>query len=51
MVAQQTSPIDQRLLGEEAARRRKKLPLLQSITKHLLKDQANYGGLVINAVP
>lgn len=35
-------PIDQRKIAEEAARRRKDLPLLQRIVKHFSKDRANY---------
>ncbi|MFM9017053.1 MAG: Rne/Rng family ribonuclease [Verrucomicrobiota bacterium] len=41
-------PIDQRKIAEEAARRRKDLPLLQRIVKHFSKDRANYRELVIN---
>ena len=41
--------IDQRKLAEEAARRRKELPLLQRIVKHFSKDRAVYRELVINA--
>ncbi|MBM3825942.1 MAG: Rne/Rng family ribonuclease [Verrucomicrobia bacterium] len=40
--------IDQRKIAEEAARRRKDLPLLQRIVKHFSKDRANYRELVIN---
>ena len=40
--------IDQRKLAEEAARRRKELPLLQRIVKHFSKDRANFRELVIN---
>lgn len=47
--APQASPIDQQLLGDEAARRRKELPLLQRIAKHFSKDRATYRELVINA--
>jgi len=43
------SLIDQRKLAEEAARRRKELPLLQRIVKHFSKDRAVYRELVINA--
>jgi len=46
---EQTSPIDQRKLAEEAGRRRKELPLLQRIVKHFSKDRATYRELVINA--
>ncbi len=46
---EQTSPIDQRKLADEAARRRKELPLLQRIVKHFSKDRATYRELVINA--
>ena len=46
---EQTSPIDQRQLADEAARRRKELPLLQRIVKHFSKDRAVYRELVINA--
>jgi ribonuclease G len=46
---EQTSPIDQRLLADEAAKRRKELPLLQRIVKHFSKDRAVYRELVINA--
>lgn len=46
---EQTSPIDQRKLAEEAAKRRKELPLLQRIVKHFSKDRAVYRELVINA--
>ena len=45
----QTSPIDQRQLADEAAKRRKELPLLQRIVKHFSKDRAVYRELVINA--
>ena len=44
-----TSPIDQRKLADEAAKRRKELPLLQRIVKHFSKDRAVYRELVINA--
>ncbi|MFM9000249.1 MAG: Rne/Rng family ribonuclease [Opitutia bacterium] len=40
--------IDQRKIAEEAARRRKDLPLLQRIVKHFSKDRANFRELVIN---
>jgi ribonuclease G len=40
--------IDQRKIAEEAARRRKELPLLQRIVKHFSKDRANFRELVIN---
>ena len=43
------SPIDQRLLAEDAARRRKELPLLQRIVKHFSKTSGTYRELVINA--
>ncbi len=46
---EQTSPIDQRQLADEATRRRKELPLLQRIVKHFSKDRAVYRELVINA--
>ena len=46
---EQTSPIDQRRLADEAAKRRKELPLLQRIVKHFSKDRAVYRELVINA--
>jgi ribonuclease G len=46
---EQTSPIDQRQLADEAAKRRKELPLLQRIVKHFSKDRAVYRELVINA--
>ena len=46
---EQTSPIDQRKLADEAAKRRKELPLLQRIVKHFSKDRATYRELVINA--
>ena len=46
---EQTSPIDQRHLADEAAKRRKELPLLQRIVKHFSKDRAVYRELVINA--
>ena len=46
---EQTSPIDQRKLADEAAKRRKELPLLQRIVKHFSKDRAVYRELVINA--
>ena len=46
---EQTSPIDQRQLADEAAKRRKELPLLQRIVKHFSKDRATYRELVINA--
>ena len=46
---EQTSPIDQRKLAEEATKRRKELPLLQRIVKHFSKDRAVYRELVINA--
>jgi len=45
----QTAPIDQRELADEAAKRRKELPLLQRIVKHFSKDRAVYRELVINA--
>jgi ribonuclease G len=41
--------IDQRKLAEEAARRRKELPLLQRIVKHFSKDRTTYRELVINS--
>ena len=40
--------IDQRKIAEEAARRRKELPLLQRIVKHFSNDRANFRELVIN---
>ncbi|MEY2821840.1 MAG: hypothetical protein RJA37_530 [Verrucomicrobiota bacterium] len=40
--------IDQRKIAEEAARRRKELPILQRIVKHFSKDRANFRELVIN---
>ncbi|MFM7743142.1 MAG: Rne/Rng family ribonuclease [Verrucomicrobiota bacterium] len=46
---EQTSPIDQRKLADEAVKRRKELPLLQRIVKHFSKDRAVYRELVINA--
>ena len=46
---EQTSPIDQRKLADEATKRRKELPLLQRIVKHFSKDRAVYRELVINA--
>ena len=46
---EQTSPIDQRQLADEATKRRKELPLLQRIVKHFSKDRAVYRELVINA--
>jgi ribonuclease G len=46
---EQTAPIDQRQLADEAAKRRKELPLLQRIVKHFSKDRAVYRELVINA--
>ena len=46
---EQTTPIDQRQLADEAAKRRKELPLLQRIVKHFSKDRAVYRELVINA--
>ena len=46
---EQTAPIDQRELADEAAKRRKELPLLQRIVKHFSKDRAVYRELVINA--
>ena len=46
---EQTSTIDQRKLADEAAKRRKELPLLQRIVKHFSKDRAVYRELVINA--
>ncbi|TSA36376.1 MAG: Rne/Rng family ribonuclease [Opitutales bacterium] len=46
---EQTSPIDQQKLAEDADRRRKELPLLQRIVKHFSKDRAIYRELVINA--
>jgi len=46
---EQTSPIDQRQLADEAAKRRKELPLIQRIVKHFSKDRAVYRELVINA--
>jgi ribonuclease G len=46
---EQTSLIDQRQLADEAAKRRKELPLLQRIVKHFSKDRAVYRELVINA--
>ena len=46
---EQTVPIDQRQLADEAAKRRKELPLLQRIVKHFSKDRAVYRELVINA--
>jgi ribonuclease G len=46
---EQTSPIDQRQLADEAAKRRKELPLLQRIVKHFSKDRTVYRELVINA--
>ena len=46
---EQASPIDQRQLADEAAKRRKELPLLQRIVKHFSKDRAVYRELVINA--
>ena len=46
---EQTVPIDQRQLADEAAKRRKELPLLQRIVKHFSKDSAVYRELVINA--
>ncbi len=46
---EQTSPIDQRQMGDEAEKRRKELPLLQRIVKHFSKDRAVYRELVINA--
>ena len=46
---EQTSPIDQRKLAEEATKRRKELPLLQRIVKHFSKDRAVYRELVIIA--
>ena len=47
--SEQTSLIDQRQLADEAAKRRKELPLLQRIVKHFSKDRAVYRELVINA--
>lgn len=44
-----TPLIDQRKLAEEAARRRKELPLLQRIVKHFSKDRTTYRELVINS--
>ena len=44
-----TSGVDQQKLAEEAARRRKELPLLQRIAKHFSKDRNTYRELVINA--
>lgn len=46
---EQTVPIDQRQLADEAAKRRKELPLLQRLVKHFSKDRAVYRELVINA--
>lgn len=46
---EQTTPIDQRQLADEAAKRRKELPLLQRIVKHFSKDRTVYRELVINA--
>ena len=46
---EQTSPIDQRQLADEAAKRRKELPLLQRIVKPFSKDRAVYRELAINA--
>lgn len=40
--------IDQRKLADEAAHRRKELPLLQRIVKHFSKDRTIYRELVIN---
>ena len=47
--APQAPLIDQRKLSEDAAQRRKELPLLQRIVKHFSKDRATYRELVINA--
>ena len=44
-----SSGVDQKKLAEDAARRRKELPLLQRIAKHFSKDRAVYRELVINA--
>ena len=44
-----TGGVDQQKLAEEAARRRKELPLLQRIVKHFSKDRNTYRELVINA--
>lgn len=44
-----TTGVDQQKLAEEAARRRKELPLLQRIVKHFSKDRNTYRELVINA--
>ena len=44
-----SSGVDPKQLAEEAAQRRKELPLLQRIVKHFSKDRANYRELVINA--
>ena len=44
-----TSGVDPQKLAEEAARRRKELPLLQRIVKHFSKDRNTYRELVINA--
>jgi ribonuclease G len=44
-----SSGVDQKKLAEDAARRRKELPLLQRIAKHFSKDRAIYRELVINA--
>jgi len=43
------SGVDPQKLAEEAARRRKELPLLQRIVKHFSKDRNTYRELVINA--
>ncbi len=44
-----SSGVDQKKLAEDAARRRKELPILQRIAKHFSKDRAIYRELVINA--
>ena len=44
-----SSGVDQKKLADDAARRRKELPLLQRIAKHFSKDRAIYRELVINA--
>ena len=43
------SGVDPQKLADEAARRRKELPLLQRIVKHFSKDRNTYRELVINA--
>ena len=41
--------VNQKKLAEEAARRRKELPLLQRVVKHFSKDRDQYRELVINS--